>query len=52
MCFQTGHVFVFTGILNFAQNDDQLAVIVAHEMAHALLNHGVCTDFIHKLFLS
>lgn len=37
----TGHVFVFTGILEFAQNDDQLAIIIAHEMAHALLNHGI-----------
>ncbi|KAL8622457.1 hypothetical protein ACOMHN_034122 [Nucella lapillus] len=37
----TGHVFVFTGIIDFAQNDDQLAIIIAHEMAHALLSHGI-----------
>ncbi|XP_076440777.1 metalloendopeptidase OMA1, mitochondrial-like [Babylonia areolata] len=37
----TGHIFVFSGIIDFAQNDDQLAIIIAHEMAHALLNHGI-----------
>lgn len=36
----TGHVFVFTGLLTTVQNDDQLAVVIGHEMAHALLNHA------------
>ena len=38
---QTGHIFVYTGLLNIVQNDDQLAMVLAHEMAHALLNHAV-----------
>nr|KAG5710267.1 hypothetical protein BaRGS_008983 [Batillaria attramentaria] len=37
----TGQIFVFTGILDFASNDDQLAVVIAHEMAHAILSHGI-----------
>ncbi|KAI0236659.1 Metalloendopeptidase OMA1, mitochondrial [Lamellibrachia satsuma] len=36
----TGHIFVYTGLLNIVQNDDQLAMVLAHEMAHALLNHA------------
>ena len=32
---------MFSGILDFASSDDQLAIVLAHEMAHALLNHGV-----------
>lgn len=35
-----GNIFVFTGILNFVETEDQLAVILAHEMSHALLLHG------------
>ncbi|KAL4236373.1 metalloendopeptidase [Mactra antiquata] len=35
-----GTMFVFTGMLDFVQNDDQLAFILAHEMSHALLLHG------------
>lgn len=36
----TGHIFVNTGMLKLAQNEDQLAIVLGHEMAHALLNHG------------
>ena len=39
--FQNGHIFVYTGILKIAQTKDQLAVVLGHEMAHALLNHAV-----------
>jgi hypothetical protein len=34
-----GKIAVFTGILPFAQNADGLAVILGHEVAHALLLH-------------
>lgn len=39
--FQGGHIFVFLGALNLVENDDQLAIILAHEMSHELLNHSV-----------
>jgi Zn-dependent protease with chaperone function len=40
-CVQNGHIFVFTGILNLCTNDDQLCVILAHEISHVLLSHMV-----------
>ncbi|CAH1773544.1 unnamed protein product [Owenia fusiformis] len=36
----SGHIFVFRGMLETCQNDDQLGIILGHEMAHALLEHG------------
>ena len=42
LCFiQNGHIFVYTGMIEFCDNKDQLAVILGHEMAHALLLHAV-----------
>jgi metalloendopeptidase OMA1, mitochondrial len=39
-CLPAGKIFVFTGILPVAESDDQLATVLAHEMAHALAHHG------------
>lgn len=39
-CLPGGKVVVYTGILQVAQNDDQLATVMAHEIAHALARHG------------
>lgn len=39
-CLPGGKVVVFTGILKVAQNDDQLATVMSHEVAHALARHG------------
>jgi predicted Zn-dependent protease len=36
-----GKVFVYTGLFKYAANEDELAVVVAHEVAHALRSHGV-----------
>ncbi|KAF7393584.1 hypothetical protein HZH68_010403 [Vespula germanica] len=44
------NIFVFLGILNIIDNDDQLSVILAHEMAHALLLHSV-EQFSHALLI-
>lgn len=41
--FQTGEIFVNTGLFKLVTNSDQLAAILGHEMAHALLSHAVCT---------
>lgn len=39
-CLPGGIIFVYSGIFRFAQNDDQLAAVIAHEVAHALARHG------------
>jgi predicted Zn-dependent protease len=39
-CLPGGHVFVFTGLLPVVQNDDQLATVMGHEIAHALAHHA------------
>lgn len=36
-----GYVYVFRGILDKAQNDDQLAGVIAHEVGHITARHGV-----------
>ncbi|KAK2150884.1 hypothetical protein LSH36_384g05020 [Paralvinella palmiformis] len=36
----TGQIFVFKGMLNLIENLDQLAVVLGHEIAHVVLNHG------------
>lgn len=39
-CLPGGKVVVYTGILPLAKNDDQLATVMSHEIAHALARHG------------
>ncbi|HZT80226.1 MAG TPA: M48 family metallopeptidase [Gemmataceae bacterium] len=39
-CLPGGKMVVFTGILPVAANDDQLATVLSHEMAHALAHHS------------
>jgi len=39
-CLPGGKVVVYTGILEVAKNDAQLATVMAHEVAHALARHG------------
>ncbi len=39
-CLPGGKVVVYTGILKVAQNDDQIATVISHEIAHALARHG------------
>ena len=39
-CLPGGKVAVYTGILNLAQTDDELATVMAHEIAHAIARHG------------
>jgi len=43
--FQTGNIFVFTGMLATCNSEDELGVILGHEMAHALLGHAVSGPF-------
>lgn len=39
-CLPGGKVAVFVGLLRVAQNDDQLATVMSHEIAHALAHHS------------
>ncbi|SRR5579883_221256 len=35
-----GPMFIFSGIFNAAENEAQLASVMAHEMSHVILRHG------------
>lgn len=39
-CMPGGKVAVYTGILPVAKNDSGLAVVIGHEIAHAVAKHG------------
>ncbi|MBD3264571.1 MAG: M48 family metalloprotease [Candidatus Omnitrophica bacterium] len=39
-CMPGGKVAVYTGILPFTKDETGLAVVLAHEAAHAIANHG------------
>jgi len=39
-CLSGGKVFVYTPILKYIDSEDELAVIIGHEIAHALARHG------------
>jgi predicted Zn-dependent protease len=36
-----GHIFITRGFVEAAASEDMLAAIIAHEMAHILLKHGI-----------
>ncbi|MBL8726084.1 MAG: M48 family metallopeptidase [Planctomycetes bacterium] len=39
-CLPNGRIAVYTGILPLTQNENGLAVVMGHEVAHAILRHG------------
>ncbi|MDB6162914.1 MAG: peptidase [Xanthomonadaceae bacterium] len=39
-CLPGGKIAVYTGLLPVAQNTDAMAVVLGHEISHALLRHG------------
>ena len=39
-CLPGGKIFVYRGILRLIENDDQLATVLSHEIAHALAHHS------------
>lgn len=39
-CMPGGKIVVYTGLLPITQNENALAVVVGHEVAHALAKHG------------
>jgi predicted Zn-dependent protease len=38
-CLANGHVFVYTGLFKYIDNDAQLATVMAHEIGHAIAHH-------------
>ena len=39
-CLPGGKIAVYTGLVPVAQNDDAMAIVLGHEISHALLRHG------------
>lgn len=39
-CLPGGKIVVFTGLLDVARTDDELATVIGHEVAHAVAEHG------------
>ena len=39
-CLPGGKMAVYTGLVPVAENEDAMAVVMGHEIAHALLRHG------------
>lgn len=40
LCMPSGEIFIHSGLLKLCKNQDELALILSHEMAHVLMNHG------------
>jgi predicted Zn-dependent protease len=39
-CLPGGKVFVYKGLFRAVENEDQLATVIGHEVAHAIARHG------------
>ncbi|MCW2927865.1 MAG: Peptidase Ste24p precursor [Thermoleophilia bacterium] len=48
-CLPGGKIVVFTGLLDVAKTDDELAIVVGHEVAHAVAEHGAERIFREEL---
>ncbi|MCW2961673.1 MAG: Peptidase Ste24p precursor [Thermoleophilia bacterium] len=48
-CLPGGKIVVFTGLLDVAKTDDELATVMAHEVAHAVAEHGAERIFREQL---
>jgi len=40
-CLPGGVIVVYTGLISGAENPDQVAAVIGHEMSHATLRHGL-----------
>jgi len=41
VCFPAGGVLIYSGLFPYIDNEDELAVVLGHEIAHALARHRV-----------
>lgn len=39
-CLPSGKMAVYTGLIPVSKNNDAMAVVMGHEIAHALMRHG------------
>ncbi|MDD4500850.1 MAG: M48 family metalloprotease, partial [Bacteroidales bacterium] len=39
-CLPNGKIVLYEGLLEFANNPNHLAIVIGHEMAHAVARHG------------
>ena len=47
MVLPNGQIFVYTGIMKFLSDPQELAVVIGHEIAHAVLGHAqVCVQLL------
>ena len=46
---QNGDIVMFQGMMDLLDNDDQLTIVLAHEMSHAILEHAVSGLFISSI---
>lgn len=51
MCVPGGKIVITTGLLRILRSDDDIAIILAHEIAHALNRHGVESMTLQRLLL-
>ena len=36
-----GYIYLYDGLIDFADNDDQIACVIAHEIGHIVVKHGI-----------
>lgn len=48
-CLPGGKIVVYTGLLDVARTDDELATVIGHEVAHAVAEHGAERIFREEL---
>lgn len=51
MCVPGGKIVITTGLMRILKSDDDIAIILAHEIAHALNRHGVESMSLQRLLL-
>ncbi len=49
-CLPGGKIVVYTGIMPIAKNQDGLAVVIGHEIAHAIAKHG--NERVSQIFIA